>query len=61
MSYEHTITKMDIATAGREIMHFVCSAQPAMEIMTFEEPRVCPVCRMNKPIKMGEIQGVENF
>ena len=38
---------------------FLCSAQPKMELRSYELPRICPVCRHIKPIKMGVLETVD--
>lgn len=46
---DHTLTRME---RGRYV-YFTCPAQPKMEIVSFDLPLTCPVCRALRPVRLG--------
>lgn len=37
----------------RRYVYFTCPEQPSLEMTSFDEPKICPICRMTKPVQMG--------
>lgn len=37
---------------GRYV-HFTCPTQPKMELVSFDFPVICPVCRRPNPVRPG--------
>lgn len=45
----HIIIKVE----RRRYVHFMCPCSPKMEIVSFDAPAICPVCRLANPIRFG--------
>jgi phage FluMu protein Com len=45
----HLLTKVE----RRRYVYFTCPSQPTLELVSFDFPLLCPVCRRVNPIKPG--------
>jgi hypothetical protein len=53
----HMLTRVE----RHRYVAFVCSKQPLMEFLSFDGPKLCPICRQVDPIKWGTMEGRELF
>ncbi len=48
--YLHLLEKQN----GRNLLVFICSAQPGLTVTSFGMPKCCPVCSQRYPIGAGK-------
>lgn len=53
MDRDHVLTRVERA----RYIYFTCPNAPKMELVSFDEPKQCPVCRTIKPVDMGTAIG----
>ncbi len=52
---DHTLIRVERA----RYIYFTCPDKPTMEMVSFDTPKQCPVCRTIKPVDMGTAIGRE--